>query len=80
MPDCDKGYTLCSRRDDIMLPRFVLLCVGTVAMFAGSSAAETPTDHYSPEISPPIDGLTQSELMPMRSDATDRMVDRKSVV
>jgi len=56
-----------------MLPRFVLLCVGAVTMFAGSTAAETPTDHYSPDISPPIDGLTQSELMPIGSDATDRM-------
>ena len=68
-----KGYSLCGGRGDfMMLPRFALLCVGAAAMFAGSAAAETPTDHYSPETSPPIDNHTQTDsiAVPQRRERT----------
>jgi hypothetical protein len=56
-----------------MLPRFALLCVGAAAMFAGTAAAETPVDHYSPETAPPIDNRTQTESLPFLNDAANRM-------
>ena len=56
-----------------MLLRLALLGVGAVAMLGGSAAAQTPTDNYTHETAPPIDGHTQTDSMPIRSDATERM-------
>jgi len=56
-----------------MLPRFALLCVGAATMITGTALGQTPTDSYLPDSTPPIDSHTQTDSMPIRSDATDRM-------
>lgn len=68
-----------------MLSRFALCCVGAATMFAAPASADTvtlstgpalyahPTDHYLPEIAPPIDNQTQTDSLPFGSDAANRM-------
>lgn len=72
-PTVPRGIVWTAEGDRLMLPRFALLSIGAAAMFAGSALAETPVDHYSPEIAPPIDNHTQTEALPFRSDAANRM-------